>query len=103
MALTRVSVDDRCKDGFDCPAVWHDQDDPEHAVVVGTAPTAGLVAVGSGQAAVRVRHQVLNDAGLPLGHLDDGHGHAVVVGTLARPGTVPLGPGEIAVWTRVGC
>lgn len=101
MTLARVSVDDICKDGWDCPSVWHDQDVPEKAVVVGTAPVAGLVEVGSGQVAVQVRHQVLNDSGLSIGHLDDGQGRAVVVGFPAAPGTVPLGEGEIAIWTRV--
>lgn len=63
--MTRVSVDDACKDGYTCPSVWvDDESDPEHAVVVGLPVEDGVVPVGAGEIAVRVRRQVLRDAGL---------------------------------------
>lgn len=62
MALRRVSVDDACKDGYTCPSVWADENDPEYAFVVGVPDAASGVPVGPGEIAVRVRRQVLRDA-----------------------------------------
>lgn len=63
--MTRVSVDDTCKDGYTCPSVWiDDENDPEHAVVVGIPVVDGAVPLGAGEVAVRVRRQVLKDADL---------------------------------------
>ena len=99
MALQRVSVDDACKDGYTCPSVWVDSDVPDRILVVGEPFRAGGPAREYGLTALRVRRQVLEDAGFRAGPAS-GLDHAVVVGVAAPDGTVPVGAGELAVWAQ---
>lgn len=99
MALQRVSVDDACKDGYTCPSVWVDSEIPDRIVVVGVPCRTGTPALEQGLIAVRVRRQVLEDAGFRAGHAS-GADHAVVVGIAAPDGAVPVGAGELAVSAR---
>jgi hypothetical protein len=62
MAMQRISVDAECKDGFTCPSVWTDDNDPEYAIVVGTVPPVASVPLAPGEVAIRVRRQVIRDA-----------------------------------------
>jgi hypothetical protein len=62
MALKRISVDEACKDGFTCPSVWADDNDPEHVLVVGEIIESSPVPLGPGETAFRIRRQVLRDA-----------------------------------------
>ncbi len=62
MPLHRLSVDESCKDGYTCPAVFEDTDDPDHLYVVGVAVPDGKVPVGTGEIAVRLKRQVVADA-----------------------------------------
>lgn len=53
-----------CKDGFTCPSVHLDVEDPAYVVVIGelVEPGAGCP-VGSGEGAVRLRLQTIVQAG----------------------------------------
>lgn len=64
MSVRRLSVDADCKDRFTCPSVWQDDEDPECVVVVGHPAPAGTVPVCAGEIAVRVKRQVIVDAGV---------------------------------------
>jgi hypothetical protein len=62
--MRRLSVDSDCKDAFSCPSVHIDDADPEHLVIVGEEVPAGTVALGPGEIAIRVKRQVISDAGI---------------------------------------
>jgi len=63
MALRLLATE--CKDGFTCPSVWVDDDDPDHVIVVGAVQEVpASVPVGPGEVAVRLRRQTVRDANL---------------------------------------
>ncbi|MGI9002976.1 MAG: hypothetical protein ACR2GH_15165 [Pseudonocardia sp.] len=62
--MRRLSVDAECKDGFSCPSVHADDTDPGHLVIVGVPVLAGTVPLGPGEIAIRVKRQVIADAGI---------------------------------------
>ncbi|WP_322769609.1 hypothetical protein [Frankia sp. Cr1] len=64
MVLRQLATEE-CKDGFTCPGVWVDDDDPDHVIVVGVVrDSPSPVPVGPGEVAVRLRRQTVRDARL---------------------------------------
>jgi len=62
--LRRLSVDDFCGAKGTCPAVWEDDDRPDELVIVGHPVEPGAVPLTEGEAAIRIRRQVVADAGI---------------------------------------
>lgn len=61
----RISVDERCTDEDTCPSVWIDTDHVTgDVVIVGVHVAPGTVPMGVHESAIRVRRQVIADAGL---------------------------------------
>lgn len=63
MALRQLSTE--CKDGYTCPSVWIDDNDPDHVIVVGQIIDPGPdVPMASNERAVRLRKETVIDANL---------------------------------------
>ncbi|MEO6087451.1 MAG: hypothetical protein ABIQ18_30505 [Umezawaea sp.] len=63
MSLRQLSTE-ACKDGLTCPGVWVDDEVPEDVIVVGKVMPSGVVPLGQGEVAVRLRRQTIVAAGL---------------------------------------
>lgn len=64
MAL-RCLATESCKDGYTCPSVWVDDDDPDHIIVVGTLIEPGEgVPMAADERAVRLRRDTVINANL---------------------------------------
>lgn len=62
--MRRLSVDAACKDAYTCPSVWADDADPASLVIVGVPVAAGTVPLADGEIAIRIKRQVIADAGV---------------------------------------
>ena len=60
--LRRLSVDRDCNGDYDCPSVWQDDGNPEELLIIGAPVEPGIVPTGPGEAAIRIRWQVVSDA-----------------------------------------
>lgn len=58
----RLSVDEKCRDGWTCPSVWVDDTNPEQLVIVGHAVEDDTVPVADGETAIRIERQIVADA-----------------------------------------
>lgn len=64
MTLRCLSTE-ACKDGYTCPSVWVDDDDPDHVVVVGELINPGAdVPMAANERAVRLRRDTVIKANL---------------------------------------
>lgn len=64
MTWHRGSVDESCKDGYTCPAVWANEKDPSDVMIVGVVLDPSPVPLAPGERAVRIPRQVIKDANL---------------------------------------
>mgnify|MGYP000243863705 CR=1 FL=1 len=55
-----------CEDKKTCPGVWTDDGYPEDVIVVSEQLEPSPVPLGAGEAAVRVRRQIVHEARLEL-------------------------------------
>ena len=62
--LRRLTVDDSCGAKGTCPSLWEDDDRPDELVIVGHPVELGAVPLAEGEAAIRIRRQVVADAGI---------------------------------------
>ncbi len=64
MAL-RCLATESCKDGYTCPSVWVDDEDPDHVIVVGTLLEAVEgIPMAANERAVRLRRDTVINANL---------------------------------------
>ena len=52
-----------CDDKTTCPGVWVDDQAPDVVIVVGERLESSPVPLGSGEVAVRLRREIIHDAG----------------------------------------
>jgi len=64
MALRRLATES-CKDGYTCPSVWVDDEDPDHVIVVGELLESGSeIPMAANERAVRLRRDTVITANL---------------------------------------
>lgn len=63
MALRCLATE--CKDGYTCPSVWIDDNDPEHVIVVGKLlDSVPGVPMAADERAVRIRRETIINSNL---------------------------------------
>lgn len=61
----RCLATESCKDGYTCPSVWVDDEDPDHVIIVGTLIEPGEgVPMAANERAVRLRRDTVINANL---------------------------------------